>query len=245
MKHRLCLPELHGMAEKGLGRQIELGRDHAHYLARVLRMKPGVRLTLFDGQGSEWQAAVVSLSQAAASVVVESAARSEPRPAELVLAQAWLKGSAMDTVVQKSVELGVTRIHPVLTERSNVRLDAQRMARKLTHLQRIAVSAAQQCETLWLPAITPLANLSDVLAMDRPGRTLFFDPGQAPPEPGDAPEPLTLLIGPEGGWSDGERALAAADATVHPAGLGPLVLRAETAPLAALAAIRQSWGWRR
>lgn len=243
MKHRLCLPELNGTADAG--RRIELGREHAHYLGRVLRLKPGTALGVFDGQGSEWQAVVVSLSTNTASVIIESVARTEPRPAALVLAQAWLKGSAMDTVVQKAVELGVTEIRPVLTEHSNIRFDAQRMARKLAHLERVVVNAAQQCRTLWLPPMTPVGSLSELLATDRPGKTLFFDPGQAPPDPGESPEPLTLIMGPEGGWSDGERALATADDSVLAAGLGPLVLRAETAPLAALAAIRQSWGWRR
>ena len=108
----------------------------------------------------------------------------------------------------------------------------------------LPVPPAEQCETRWLPALTEVGSLHDLLDTDRPGRTLFLDPGGAPLVT-TAPEPLTVVIGPEGGWSDAERSKAGSIEGLEVTGLGPLTLRAETAPLAVLAAIRQSWGWQR
>ncbi|HEY5647362.1 MAG TPA: RsmE family RNA methyltransferase [Pseudomonadales bacterium] len=245
MKHRLCLPDLGASAEPLPGSTVELTADQAHYLGRVLRLKPGAAVGLFNGRGREWQANLERLANRAASAQITQLLRSEPSPQSLVLAQAWLKGAAMDTVVQKAVELGATAIWLLQAERSNVKLDARRMANKLAHLARVATSALEQCESLWLPGLLTIDGLGELLSRPRPGTTVFLDPGQPPLNVGATPAPMTLVVGPEGGWSDAERRLATGDPTVTPAGLGDLILRAETAPLAALAAIRQTWGWRR
>jgi 16S rRNA (uracil1498-N3)-methyltransferase len=226
------------------GRQIELSQERAHYLGRVLRLLPGAEVGLFDGAGTQWRAELTDVGGRRAVAELVGADRDERKPHPLVLVQSWLKGSAMDTVVQKSVELGATALWLMDAERSNVRSDSKRRANKLAHLERVARSAAEQCETLWLPELMPTGSLADVLNLPRPGRTLFLDLSQ-PPLKTAVPEPLTLLIGPEGGWSDQERALALGTDGVEAVGLGPLTLRAETAPLAALAAVRQSWGWQR
>jgi len=244
MKHRLCLPGLGGVAADD-GTVVTLSAEHAHYLSRVLRLRPGTEVGLLDGRGREWRASLILLAAREASAEILSLTRSEPPPEPLVLVQAWLKGAAMDTVVQKAVELGVTAICPLQADRSNVKLDARRFANKLTHLNRVILSAVEQCESVWLPALTCLNGLNDLLDRPRSGLTLFLDPGQPPLAAGRAPGPVTVVVGPEGGWSDPERHLALADPSVTGAGLGPLTLRAETAPLAALAAIRQDWGWRR
>lgn len=244
MKHRLCLPELAEREAPGAGARIPLSNEHAHYLGRVLRLKPGAAIALFDGAGNEWPAVLDTVSAKQAEVVLGDALEPQAPPTSLILAASWLKGSAMDAVVQKSVELGATAIWLLDAERSNVRVDGKRRANKLTHLARVARSAAEQCETRWLPPITEAGTLMQALSLPRPGRTLFLDPGGAPIT-SQAPEPLTLLIGPEGGWSDPERQTASAADGVEVAGLGPLTLRAETAPLAVLAAVRQSWGWQR
>lgn len=244
MKHRICLPALSKDGPLAAGTRLDLDRERAHYLGRVLRLSAGADVGLFDGAGNEWQAELTEIDGRRASVTLVGETRSEPAPTPLVLVQSWLKGSAMDTVVQKSVELGATAIWLLDADRSNVKADAGRRANKLAHLERVACSAAEQCETLWLPEISPAGPLSDVLARPRPGRTLFFDLS-SPPLTSEAPEPLTLLIGPEGGWSEPERALARETEGVERVGLGPLTLRAETAPLAVLSSVRQSWGWRR
>lgn len=245
MKHRLCLPELGGPAEADDGTAVTLSAEQAHYLGRVLRLQPGDEVGLFDGGGREWRAALVSLSTREAIAEIACLTRSEPPPVPLVLAQAWLKGAAMDTVVQKAVELGVTAIRLLMADRSNVKLDERRFHNKIAHLTRVARSAVEQCESLWLPAFSSVNGLKELLDGPRAGRTVFLDPGQPPLSAGSDPAPITLVVGPEGGWSDSERRLALADPTVTAAGLGRLILRAETAPLAALAAIRQDWGWRR
>ena len=244
MKHRLCLPELTELDGVESGTRITLGNEHAHYLRRVLRLKPGAEVGLFDGAGNEWQAELAVVENRTAEAVVTSKVQREPAPTPLVLVSSWLKGNAMDAVVQKSVELGATAIWLLEAERSNIKADAKRRANKLTHLGRVARSAAEQCETRWLPAVVEIGTLTDLLGRERPGRTLFLDLG-GPPLTTNAPEPLTLVIGPEGGWSEAEREAAMGAEGVETAGLGALTLRAETAPLAVLAALRQSWGWRR
>ena len=244
MKHRLCLPELTELEELGPGTQITLSREHAHYLGRVLRLKTGAEIGLFDGVGNEWSAELTMLDGRKAQAMLRGDLEQDIPPTPLILAASWLKGSAMDAVVQKAVELGATAIWLLDAERSNFTADPKRRSNKLAHLERVARSAAEQCETRWLPPLLEVGSLQDLLRMERQGRTLFLDPGE-PALRTAGPEPLTLLIGPEGGWSDAERQLVAAATGVEGAGLGPLTLRAETAPLAVLAAIRQSWGWRR
>jgi len=244
MKHRLCLPELGGAAVDD-GSVVSLSAEHAHYLGRVLRLKPGNEIGLLDGRGREWRASLIEVAAREASAAIRSLTRREPPPEPLVLVQAWLKGAAMDTVVQKAVELGVTAIWLLQADRSNVKLDERRFANKLTHLNRVILNAVEQCESVWLPELTCLNSLNDLLGRPRCGLILFLDPGQPPLEAGHEPGPVTLVVGPEGGWSDPERHRALTDPSVTGAGLGPLTLRAETAPLAALAAIRQDWGWRR
>ncbi len=244
MKHRLCLPELAERDDLEPGTQISLGSERAHYLSRVLRLKRGAEVGLFDGAGNEWRAELTLIESRSADAVIRDDVVHEAAPTPLILASSWLKGSAMDSVVQKSVELGATAIWLLAADRSNFKADLKRRANKLAHLQRVARSAAEQCETRWLPEITEIGTLADLLGQKRSGRTLFLDPGGRSLD-SQAPESLTLVIGPEGGWSEAERAAAVRAEDVEIAGLGPLTLRAETAPLAALAAIRHAWGWRR
>lgn len=244
MKHRLCLREPVSPSTPESGHRLDLAADQAHYLGRVLRLKTGANLRTFDGHGREWQAEIDQIDGKRATLILGPLIRDEPPPAPLILVQAWLKGSALDAVVQKSVELGATGIWLVDAQRSNVKADPKRRDNKLTHLSRIVQSAAEQCETVWLPELRAAGTLGNVIARDRPGRTLFLDPGGRPLA-SEAPEPLTLLIGPEGGWSDAERSLIQTEDSVETVGLGSLVLRAETAPLAVLAAVRQAWNWSR
>lgn len=244
MKHRLCVGEHVTSTGDTPGTEFNLPDDQAHYLARVLRLKAGARLNVFDGCGREWLAEVDRIERKRVSLILHNLVRDEPPPTPLVLVQSWLKGSAMDAVVQKSVELGATAIRLLDADRSNVKTDERRRQNRLAHLERVIQSAAEQCETLWLPTLTVAQSLAEILESPRPGRTLFLDPGGRSISSG-GPEPLTLLIGPEGGWSDPERARAQADDSVETVGLGPLTLRAETAPLAVLSAVRQLWNWSR
>ena len=240
MSQRLYLPQV-----PAPGEQSTLDKDQSHYLLRVLRLSTGAELRCFDGRGSQWQVRIVSTENRRAIIEGLSLDRQVEPPTELILAQGWLKGAAMDTVVQKATELGATRIAPLITDRTNVHLKGSRLEQRLTHLQRVAISASEQCGSLFVPEVmlpqTPAALLDSV---DPSLHRLMLDLQQPALSVADSPEPLLLMIGPEGGWSDPERALAVR-AGVTLCGLGELTLRAETVPLVALAAIRQSWGWQR
>lgn len=248
MKHRLYAPVLNGSPPDLQGREVTLEPDQAHHVGRVLRLRTGAELALFDGAGSEWRAKLTNARAPQATAVVVDLARREEAPTLLRLTQSWLKGAALDAVVQKATELGATQIELLASERSNVRQPPERLARRLSHLGRVIVSAAQQCGTLWLPALSTAESLSEALLEPAPDNgevlRIMLDPGAPPLDAGDGPRPLHLLVGPEGGWTSGERHLAV-DAGLRLGGLGELVLRAETAPLAALAAVRHGWGWRR
>ena len=243
MKHRLCLTEL-GSADPSSD-AIELDSDRAHYLHRVLRLRVDAELSVFDGRGREWRARLTQSNPRHCALTVVELIRSEPPPTPLVLAQSWLKGGAMDTVVQKAVELGATAIWLLKAERSNVKLDTRRRDNKLAHLARIAMAAAEQSGAVWLPALTQIDSLSALLERTQNLRAIVLDLTQTPLAVAPEPEPLLLVVGPEGGWSESERAQIRKNEQVLTMGLGPGTLRAETAPLAALSAVRHSWGWRR
>jgi 16S rRNA (uracil1498-N3)-methyltransferase len=245
MKHRLLLQDTQTPVAIGDLRPIE--GDPARYLARVLRLKPGAELGLFDGRGREWLARLTGSSPRRCEAEIIEEIRSEPPPRPLVLVQSWLKGAAMDTVVQKATELGVSALWIIGADRSAFRPDAERSRNKLAHLERVLISAAQQCETLWLPELVVLEDLAAALSRQpEPGtRRIMLEPGQPALVLPDEPCPLMVLVGPEGGWSERERTLAESAGSLMVMGLGELILRAETVPLAVLAAVRHGWGWRR
>lgn len=238
MSQRLYLaPELVAGATR------TLDSDDSHYLARVLRLKAGAALRCFDGSGGEWDARLSTSSTKASVITLGELVRSDPEPQRRMhLAQGWLKGQAMDQTVQKATELGISDFWPVVATRSNVKLDDARTRNRGRHWQRIARAAAEQSERLFLPVVHEPRKLEDFLAAAPCDQLLFLEPG-CDPLPSVLPErSLALLVGPEGGWTAEECKMArAAGAGLY--GLGKLVLRAETAPLAALAAIRHGWGW--
>jgi 16S rRNA (uracil1498-N3)-methyltransferase len=226
-------------------RQRRLNRDQSHYLLRVLRLKPGAQLYCFNGQGREWVASVESIERRECLISLGNTVRERsPTEAPITLAVGWLKGAAMDTVVQKATELGVDHIAILQTERSNVALDEKRTANKLQHWRSIAISASEQSGRLFVPQIAQPLSLADFLAGAIDAQRFLLDLDSPPLDAGETPVPTTLLVGPEGGWSDAERALVKRH-RIPSGGLGELTLRAETVPLAALAAIRHGWRWQR
>lgn len=238
MKHRLFLP---GPLETG--QRVPLAADRAHYVTRVLRQRRGSALLCFDGRGTAWRAALEDDRPRSAAVrlldVADRQAEPEPR---LHLVQGLLKGNSMDQVMQKATELGVTDLWPIQALRTNVSEDAQRQQRRLVHWQRVIESACEQCGQLHLPVLHEPRALPAFLQEAPAANLILLSPGAAPLPVSLPLEPLALLIGPEGGWTEEESVLAQnAGAVLR--GLGALVLRAETAPLAALAAVRHGWGW--
>lgn len=240
---RLTRVHLPGPLAPGGRRTIE--GDAASHITRVLRLRPGDPLLLFDGTGGEHAAQIEGLRKGAVVVTVgDRSAVQRESPLHLTLAQGISRGERMDWVVQKASELGVRRIAPLLTERSVVKLDARQAQRKLEHWQAIATAACEQSGRTSIPDIAPPLPLGDFLpALDARATRLLLSPatgGRISDLPAPAGE-LLVLIGPEGGLTEAEQraALAAGFLAVR---LGPRVLRTETAAVAALALLQHRYG---
>ncbi|HEY1898313.1 MAG TPA: 16S rRNA (uracil(1498)-N(3))-methyltransferase [Steroidobacteraceae bacterium] len=224
--------------------QLDLTGTAAHHVTRVLRLRVGDPLVLFDAAGGEYTASVGALSRDTVRVTVgEYREVNRESPLHVTLAQGISRGERMDVVVQKATELGVQHIVPLLAERTVVRLDEAQAAKRLRHWRAIAVAACEQCGRNQLPEISAPMSLQDFLVSDYPqGLRLVLSPhGGMKAQELPASAAATLLIGPEGGLSDAEQAAARA-AQFTGLVLGPRILRTETAALAALAVIQQQLG---
>jgi 16S rRNA (uracil1498-N3)-methyltransferase len=220
--------------------------DAANHIARVLRLKAGDPLTVFDGRGGEHAARIEAFRTGAVVIEVgESAATERESPLSLTLAQGVARGERMDWVVQKATELGVTRIVPLLTERSVVRLDARQSARKLQHWQGIATAACEQSGRNRIPAIATPLGLHDFLERgghERATRLVLSPTGALGLNDLQALDgAVVVLIGPEGGLAESE-ARAALRAGFIAVRLGPRILRTETAAVAALTVLQHRFG---
>jgi 16S rRNA (uracil1498-N3)-methyltransferase len=228
------------------GRELALAPATEHYLTRVLRLGVGGQVALFDGRGHEYLARLVAVARRKAVVVIDRPLLRElESPLALTLVQAVSRGERMDYTLQKAVELGVSRIVPVLARRSPPQPSGERAGKRGAHWQGVVIAACQQCGRSLLPELQPLRPLLAWLAAmpSNSQRSYVLDPAGArrlrsePPPPG----PLLLLVGPEGGL-DGEELAAATTAGFLPLALGPRLLRTETAGVAALAALQALWG---
>jgi 16S rRNA (uracil1498-N3)-methyltransferase len=199
---------------------LELSDEDHHHLARVLRLRPGDELTASDGAGRWRRCRFGTPLEPIGSVEID-----DPPQPEITIAFALVKGERPELVVQKLTEVGVDRIAPFVADRSVVRWDAGKAKRNHSRLETVAREAAMQSRRSWLPAVDPIATFDDLA--DRAGAALT-DRGGRPPT---LSHPV-LLVGPEGGWSERERG-----AGLPSIGLGPTVLRAETAAIVAGAAL--------
>ncbi|MGI9264619.1 MAG: 16S rRNA (uracil(1498)-N(3))-methyltransferase [Gammaproteobacteria bacterium] len=227
------------------GESFRLDTRAVRHLVRVLRLAAGDGIRVFDGRGREHSAMLTSVTQreVVARIDDEVDADSES-PLDITLLQGISRGERMDFVMQKSTELGVSRIVPVMTARSVVRLDESRAAKKRSHWQSIAVSACEQSGRSVVPEICCPLPLPEALNACGPGELrLFMDPagGHSLKAIDPVARPIVVLIGPEGGFDAGELAIARA-ADFESVYLGPRILRTETAALAVLAAIQSLWG---
>jgi 16S rRNA (uracil1498-N3)-methyltransferase len=223
----------------------EAPAEQAHHLAHVLRLVVGDILVVFDGRGLEYPAAIERIGKSGVTLRV-----SDPSPVDresplaVILAQGISSGERMDFTVQKAVELGITAIQPLATERSVVKLNAERAAKRVEHWRGVAASACEQSGRNRVPEVFPVASLTGWLAqVPADALRLTLSPGAAStlrelPRPAGG---IVLLVGPEGGLSPREQDDARA-AGFTPLRLGPRVLRTETAALAALAAMQATWG---
>lgn len=223
--------------------EITLEPAPSQHLARVLRMSVGDALILFNGRGGQYPATITSLgrkSVIAATGDFEAIERESGLCLHLGIALS--KGDRMDWVVQKSTELGVSTIAPLLSDRTEVRLNPERTDKKLKHWQQIATSACEQCGRNRVPRVLPPQKLEQWLASVEADTRLVLDHTAANTDPGSStPASVALLVGPEGGLSTGE-VNAAERAGFSSLQLGPRVLRTETAPLAAIAILQSRWG---
>lgn len=222
-----------------------LGRDQANYLLNVLRLREGDGVLVFNGRDGEWLAEIVPEGRKQASLRPKKQVRPQTPIPDLHYLFAPLKHARLDYMAQKAVEMGAGLLQPVLTRRTQVsRLNLDR-------LQANAIEAAEQCGILTLPEIRPELGLDAALAALSPERLLIFcDEEMTAASPVDAlaaqaPAPLALLIGPEGGFDEGERRTILARPNTLRISLGPRILRADTAAVAALALVQATLGdWR-
>ena len=225
----------------GPGDPVTLDARRSHHLVRVLRLRAGESVEAFDGAGNLFAATVAEADPKRSVLRLgDRLSRETESPLSITLAQCLSSAERMDWTIEKAVELGARAIVPLDSDRSQIRLDATRAARKHEHWLRIAESACAQSGRVWLPALHPLKPLRAFVAEALPGRRLVLAPGSPMPlsaagvARGDS---LTLLAGPESGFSEAELALATA-AGFQPVSLGPRILRTETAGLAAIAALQ-------
>jgi 16S rRNA (uracil1498-N3)-methyltransferase len=245
IKYDFRAPRLYIDGPIAASQELTLGRDQAHYLRHVLRLQEGAPVLVFNGRDGEWQARLVAEGKRNATLSVENQMRLQPATRGPVYAFAPLKHARLDYLVQKAVEMGALRLSPVLTQHTQVsRMNMERMRAN-------AVEAAEQCGILSLPEIDEPQPLDRWLNSLEPGRVLVFcDEDEAERSPVDVLTPvkdrsIALLVGPEGGFSEDERAVLRARQDVIRLSLGPRILRADTAAVAALALVQAVCGdWR-
>lgn len=208
---------------------------------QVLRLQPGDAITLFDGRGGEWQARIEQMGRSVVSAqVLAHQVVDRELPFDVTLALGMPANERMDTVIEKATELGAASVQPLVCERSVLRLSGERADKKVAHWQAVAVAASEQCGRTRVPVVQPVRALPAWLAALPPAgaqrrQVLSLRAGSQDSGIGPAGAALLFLSGPEGGLSEAEEH-AALQAGFQPVSLGPRVLRADTAPLAALAA---------
>ena len=226
--------------------EVTFSAAQSNYLVNVLRMKEGTELLLFNGRQGEWRATLVGTSKRGAMAQVSAQCRPQPAPYDFLYAFAPIKVGRMDYLIQKAVEMGVGTLQPLITDYT------QSSRLKDSKLHAHIVEAAAQCGILSLPALRPVQKLTefiDSFEHQHPDRVLIFcdeaNEGATTNEQLDqvkADRMPALLIGPEGGFSSAERDLLRQTSFVRPIGLGPRILRADTAAVAAMAALQMHFG---
>jgi 16S rRNA (uracil1498-N3)-methyltransferase len=223
------LPRLFVGGPLAMGNPVELDAAQANYLGNVMRLKLGDEALLFDGASGEWLARVADAGKKRMTLSIEQRTREQETVPDCWLAFAPVKRAQTDWLVEKATELGIARLLPVTTRRTIV----ERV--KLERLQAIAIEAAEQCNRTTIPEISEPQSLQSFLKTNG-GRRLYFadEAGGAPPADAFKPGIASILIGQEGGFTEEERAAIRAEEAAIPISLGPRILRAETAALAAI-----------
>ena len=234
-------PRLHLDSELDAAREIELPREPAHYLTGVLRLAPGDPVALFNARDGEWLAYLATVSKKHVSVRCEQKLSDVQPPPDIDYVFAPLKHARLDYVVQKATELGARRLRPVITQRTIAeRVNLERMTANV-------IEAAEQCNLVFVPEVHEPVKLPKLLESWEPGRALVYcDETAAIENPIEALKPLkapaAVLIGPEGGFTVEEKALLKSCSFVTAIKLGPRIMRADTAAVAALTLVQAALG---
>jgi len=237
----LSPPRFFVAAALAVGERVLLAPAVAHHALRVLRLRAGERITLFNGGGGEFGGQLRLEGQAAAAQIDAFDPVERESPLALTLVQSWVGSDKVDWIVAKAVELGAAAIVLAPAERSVVRLAGERLRRRLAHLSQLAIAACEQCGRNRLPAVQAADSLAGALATATDLRLILLPgaPALVAQSAADAPaaRSIAVAVGPEGGFTDHEVALAQRSGWT-PAALGPRVLRTETAGVVALAALQ-------
>ena len=241
------IPRIYSEQDLLPGHEVLLPEQAGEHVARVLRMERGHPLILFNGDGRECDARLASLAKRAVTAEVLSIREVDREaPLKLTLAQSIARGEKMDWILQKATELGVARIVPLVTERTEVRLDEERAGRRLAHWHSVIAGACEQSGRNRLPELDPPQRLDRWLgsldAATGEARLALLPEGEiGTRELGGLPQGALLVVGPEGGLADNDIAMLR-HAEFRGLKLGPRVLRTETAGIAALAALQAMFG---
>lgn len=241
----ICMPRFYCNLPLDIGTQLDLPDQVSHHLA-VLRAVAGDTVTLFNGHGGEYSAVLTRIERRRCSVEIKAFDAREAEPGHaLTLAQGLPEGSKMDWIIEKAVELGATALQPLAAARSVVRLSEERAAKKRSHWQAIAIAAAEQCGRNRVPSIAEPQPFGSWVAQRDLHPRILLSP-RATESLSDwarhhPPQALTVMVGPEGGFSADEEAAAMSHGAIC-LSMGERVLRTETAGLAVLAALNALWG---
>jgi 16S rRNA (uracil1498-N3)-methyltransferase len=236
-------PRLYVSQDLAEGAEVKLDPQQTNYLVNVLRLGAGAPTLLFNGRDGEFSASLAASSRKAASLIVGARTRAQETPPDVDYLFAPLKHARLDYMAQKAVEMGASRLRPVITRHTQVsRVNLER-------LQANAIEACEQCGVIWIPEIAPVEPLAEALKRWPPERLLVFcdeEAEQASPldalGSARADSGVGLLIGPEGGFDDDERAAILSAPRVLRLSLGPRILRADTAAVAALTLVQATLG---
>ena len=225
------------------GELIQLEESASHHLSKVLRMQAGRELILFNGLGGEFAATIHEISKKYVCVLIaEHLAENRESPLQLELAIGISRGERFEWVLQKATELGVTKITPLITERTEVKVNGDRQEKMRERWQQIITSACEQCQRNMLPELSAPVQISDWLNTVKSDLRFVLHHRDSKTLPAEQkPQSVALLIGPEGGLSESEIAQAQTQ-HFNALTLGPRVLRTETAPVAAISLVQYLWG---
>lgn len=225
------------------GQSVQLDKAASNHLVRVLRLKPEQKFTLFNGNGGEFSASLEIAGKTAIAHITDFSEPVTESPLSLHLYQGISKGDRMDFVIQKSVELGANSITPVFTARTVVSLKQDRLDKKIQHWQSIANSACEQCGRNIVPSISPAVSFTEALQLSSSELKLLLDPldNNGFSNLASKTNSVDFLIGPEGGLTE-EEINQAKESAYSGIGLGPRILRTETAALAAITTAQILWG---